>query len=295
VSFRGSPEYRESRATEEPLISTNVTELGLVAGKGDYPLLLAQSARQQGVRRIFAVAFRHETDRSIARYVDEVRWVYLGQLQPILDAFRASGLRHAVMAGQITPTSLFSVRFDRAGMAMLGRLRERNAHTIFGAFCQELKSAGIDLLPAHLFMESAMPPPGLIGARPPTAAEQADIDLGLRVAKMTSGIEIGQTVAVKEGTVLAVEAFEGTDEAIARAGRLGGRGAVIVKVAKHGHDMRFDIPVIGLRTMKSLRKARAAVLAVEARRTILLEREKLAAEADRMGLCFVAVEGQEGT
>jgi DUF1009 family protein len=294
----GSPEYRESRATEEaehPTASSGIAELGLIAGKGDYPLLLAQSARRQGVKRLFAVAFRHETERSIARYVDEVRWVYLGQLQPILDAFRASGLRHAVMAGQITPTTLFSVRFDRAGMAMLGRLRERNAHSIFGAFCQELKNAGLELLPAHLFMEHAMPAPGLIGARAPTDAERADIDLGLRVAKVASGIEIGQTVAVKEGTILAVEAFEGTDETIGRAGRLGGPGAVIVKVAKRGHDMRFDIPVIGLRTMKSLRKARAAVLAVEAGRTILLEREKLAAEADRMGLCFVAVESGEGS
>jgi DUF1009 family protein len=270
-----------------------VSELGLVAGKGDYPLLLAQSARQQGVRRIVAVAFRHETSRAIARYVDEVHWVYLGQLQPILDTFKALGVRHAVMAGQITPTNLFSVRFDRATLALLGRLRERNAHTIFGAFCDELKAIGVNLLPAYLFMESAMPPPGPIAGRAPTASEQADIELGLRVAKTTSGIEIGQTVVLKEGTILAVEAFEGTDEAIRRAGRLGGRGTVVVKVAKQGHDMRFDIPIIGLRTLKALRKAGATVLAVEARRTILLERDRLVAEANRMGLSFLAVETKE--
>jgi DUF1009 family protein len=270
-----------------------VTELGIVAGKGDYPLLLAQSARQQGVKRIFAVAFRHETSRAITRLVDEVVWVYLGQLQPILDAFRTSGIRHAVMAGQITPTNLFSLRFDRATLALLARLRERNAHTLFGAFCDELKAVGVDLLPAYLFMESAMPAAGRIAGRLPTAGEQADIDLGLRVAKVTSGIEIGQTVVVKEGTILAVEAFEGTDEAIRRAARLGGRGVVVVKVAKQGHDMRFDIPVIGTRTLKTLRRVKAAVLAVEARRTILLERDKLAAEADRLGLSFVAVETNE--
>lgn len=268
----------------------SITELGIVAGKGDYPLLLAQSARQQGVKRIVAVAFRHETSRAIARYVDEVHWVYLGQLQPILDTFKGLGISHAVMAGQITPTNLFSLRFDRATLALLGRLRERNAHTIFGAFCDELKGVGVNLLPAYLFMESAMPPPGPIAGRSPTPSEQADIELGLRVAKITSGIEIGQTVVLKEGTILAVEAFEGTDEAICRAGRLGGRGAVVIKVAKQGHDMRFDIPVIGMRTLKSLRKAGIAVLAVEARRTILLERDRLVAEANRMGLCFLAVE-----
>lgn len=285
-----SPNPSESPAVPFPSLARDIQELGLIAGRGDYPLLLAQSARQQGVRRIFAVAFRHETSRAIARYVDEVRWVYLGQLQPILDAFAGSGLRHAVMAGQIAPSNLFSLRFDRAAMGLLARLRERNAHTIFGAFCSELEAVGISFLPAYLFMESAMPKPGPIGSRRPTPTEQADIELGLRVAKLTSGIEIGQTVVVKEGTILAVEAFEGTDDAILRAGRLGGRGSVVVKVAKRGHDMRFDIPVIGLRTLTSLRKARAAVLAVEAGRTILLERAKLAAEADRIGLSLVAME-----
>ena len=266
-----------------------VGELVLIAGRGDYPLLLARSARQQGVRRIVAIAFRHETSRAIAACVVAVRWIYLGQLQAVYDAFGDTGIRHAVMAGQITPTHLFSLRFDRAAMALLGRLKERNAHTIFGGFCDELKARGIDLLPAYLFMEAAMPPAGPIAGRTPTEAERADIALGLSVAKTTSGIEIGQTVVLKQGTILAVEAFEGTDEAILRGGRLGGPGAVVVKVAKRGHDMRFDIPVIGLRTLASIRKAKAAVLAVEAHRTILLEREALTREAGRIGLAIVAV------
>ena len=282
-----------NQAEHQSAAAGAITELGIVAGKGDYPLLLAQSARQQGVKRLFAVAFRHETSRAIARYVDEVVWVYLGQLQPILDAFNASGIGHAVMAGQITPTHLFSVRFDRATLALLARLRERNAHTLFGAFCDELKAVGVELLPAYLFMERAMPAPGLIAGALPTASQQADIELGLRVAKVTSGIEIGQTVVVKDGTILAVEAFEGTDEAIRRAARLGGRGVTVVKVAKQGHDMRFDIPVIGARTLKTLRGAKAAVLAVEARRTILLDRARLVADAERMGLSFLAVETNE--
>ena len=201
-------------------------------------------------------------------------------------------IRHAVMAGQITPTSLFNVRFDREAWTLLSGLKERNAHTIFGAIGDRIRSLGIELLPAYLFMESSMPAPGLIGTRRPTEPERADIELGLRVAKAVSGIEIGQTVVVKNGTILAVEAFEGTDATIQRAGRLGGRGIVVVKVAKQGHDMRFDIPVIGERTLKTLRKARAAVLAVEARRTLLLDRARLSRFADARGLCLIAVEAE---
>lgn len=270
-------------------LPNGITELVLIAGKGDYPLLLAQSARAQGVRRITAIAFRHETDRAITRYVDEVKWIYLGQFGAVLEALESWGITHAVMVGQITPTHLFSLRFDRMTFDLLKSLKQRNAHTIYGAACDQLTQRGITLLPAHLFMEAAMPEAGLIGGREPTESEMADILFGLKIAKITSGIEIGQTVVVKEGTILAVEAYEGTDETILRAGRVGNGGAVVVKVAKTGHDMRFDIPVVGMRTMKIMKKSKARVLAVEAKRTILLEREKLIKEAHRLGICFIAM------
>ena len=263
--------------------------LGIIAGKGAYPRVLAQSARLQGVKRLFAVAFKGETDRELARHVDEVKWVHIGQLGALIEAFRASGVKHAVMAGQITPTHLFRLRLDRAMIDLLGRLQQRNAETIFGAVGEELAKVGVELQAASLFMESTMPAPGLLSRRAPTHEEEADIALGLQVAKLTSGLDIGQTVVVKQGTILAVEAFEGTDATILRAGELGGPGAVVVKVAKRGHDMRFDIPVVGAHTLKILVKAGVAVLAVEAGRTILLEREKLVEEANRRGLCFTAV------
>ncbi len=264
--------------------------LGLIAGRGVYPLILAESARKQGVKRICAVAFRKETDSSIERLADEVSWLYIGQFGAMLDALKSFGISRVVMAGQITPTHLFRVRMDTAMLKLLSRLKVRNAETIFGAIGEELRAVGIELQPASLFMESTMPAPGLIGARPPTEEEKADIELGLFVAKTTSGLDIGQTVIIKRGTVLAVEAFEGTDEAILRAGELGGEGSVVVKVAKRGHDMRFDIPVIGTHTFKVLRKAGVSALAVEAGRTILLEREKLAGEAQKMNLAFLAVD-----
>jgi UDP-2,3-diacylglucosamine hydrolase len=265
-------------------------ELALIAGKGVYPLLLANAAKRQGVAKLFVVAFRRETERAVEEDADHVEWIYLGQFGAMLEALRRSGVRHAVMAGQITPTHLFNIRPDRKMLELLQRLRVRNAETIFGAVAEELKTLDITLLPASSFMEEHMPPAGLLSHRAPTESESRDIEMGFRVAKVTSGLDIGQTVVIKDGTILAVEAFEGTDETILRAGKLGGPGIVIVKVAKQGHDMRFDIPVVGLRTMKVLRSVKASTLAVEARRAILLERKEVLSEADRLGICVVSVE-----
>ena len=262
--------------------------LGVIAGLGSYPWQLARSAHAQGVKRVVAFAFKGETERVIAKHADEVVWMHLGSLQALLDAVQAKGVTKLVMAGQIKPTRLFSLRLDAKALAVLRTLKVRNAHTIFGAIGDELRAIGAELLPAYCFMETEMPAAGTLGRRAPDERELADIRLGAKVAKITSGLEIGQTVVVKEGTVLAVEGFEGTDETILRAGRLGGPGAVVVKVAKLGHDMRFDIPIVGLRTFKMLKKAKISCLAVEAKRTILLEREKLAAEADRLGIAFAA-------
>jgi len=263
--------------------------LSIIAGRGNYPRVLAESARKQGVKRIAAVAFKKETDSVIEKFADEVKWVHIGQLQAMLDALQSFNISRAVMAGQIKPTHLFNIRPDKRMFDLLARLKERNAETIFGAVGEELKTVGIELMQASVFMESTMPAVGQIGRITPTPPQWDDIRLGLRVAKATSGLDIGQTVVIKEGTVLAVEAFEGTDDTILRAGGLGGSGSVIVKVAKRGHDMRFDIPVIGDRTFKSIKKSKAAVLAVEAGRSILLDREELIKIADQCGVAFLAV------
>ena len=264
--------------------------LAIIAGKGTYPLELAASAKRQGVSRIVAVAFKKETDSGIESLVDEVHWVPLGRLQDVLDVLERCDAKCAVMAGQLSPTALFRVRLDGRALALLKRLRARNAETIFGAVGEELRQIGVELLPAHVFMESNMIAPGVLTSRKPNEQEQADIELGLNVAKTISGLNIGQTVIVKEGTVLAVEALEGTDEAIERAGRLGGEGCVIVKVAKAQQDMRFDIPVVGKHTVKMLKAIGASVLAVEARRCIFLDRDKVVGEANKLGIAIAAVE-----
>ena len=264
-------------------------KLVIIAGLGSYPLTLAASARKQGVKHICAFAFKGETDRGIEKLADETRWFGFGQLGAVMAALKETGIRHAVMAGQITPASLFHLRPDAKALALLARMRQRNARTIFGAVCAEFAGIGVELLPAWRFMENCLPAAGQLSRRAPTEREQADIELGMRVAKAVSGLEIGQTVVVKEGTILAVEAFEGTDQAILRAGGLGGPGAVVIKTARSGHDMRYDIPVVGMKTMKILKKIKASALAVEAGRTIVLERESVVAEADKQNLALVAV------
>ncbi len=267
-----------------------MNNLGIIAGRGVYPRILIQSARDQGVKHIVAVAFRKETDRCIDQLADEVHWIRLGQLQPLLEAVQASQLDAVVMAGQLKPTHLFTVRLDKAMRELLSQLEHRNAHTIFGAVGDQLKQRGIHLQEASLFMESAMPNSGQLAGADPDPREEADIQLGLHVAKTTSQLEIGQTVVVKEGTIIAVEAFEGTDKTIRRAGQLAGKGGVVVKVAKQGHDMRFDIPVIGERTIRMCRKAGISVLALEAKRTILLDRHAVVELASQSGLKLLAID-----
>lgn len=262
----------------------------IIAGKGAYPRLLADSARSQGVRKIAVIAFRRETDPAIEKIVDEVHWIYLGQLGRMLDALKATGIPYAVMAGQITPTHLFRVRMDGQLISLLRRLPERNAHTIFAAIGDEIRAAGVELLPASSFMQKHMPSAGLLSRRAPSETETSDIQIGYQVAKTISSLDIGQTVVIKEGTILAVEAFEGTDAAILRAGKLGGPGGVVIKVAKPGHDMRFDIPVIGLHTVKSIRKAGISAIAVEAGRAILLEREAVIEQLDKLNVSLTVME-----
>ena len=266
--------------------------LALIAGRADYPLLLARAARARGVRRIVAIAFKGETSRAIAQVADEVVWIHAGSLGALLEALARSGAKQAVMAGQINPKNLFCIRMDHALLELLKQLPMKNAHTIFGGVVAEIEKIGIALLPASSFMQDYMPAAGLLTARSPDSRERRDVEIGRRVIKDMSHLDVGQTVVVKEGMVLAIEAFEGTNKAILRGGKLGGPGAVVIKVPKVGHDMRFDIPVIGKWTLRSLKKARASCLAIEAGGAILLHRDELIAQANAMNLAILVLEAQ---
>ncbi len=263
--------------------------LGIIGGSGAYPLQVAQAARRSGVPQIVAAAFTNETDPALAHHVDSIEWLRVGQLGKLLTFFASAGVRRAMMAGQIAPKNLFDVRPDVKTLLLLARLKRRNAATIFGAIADELAGVGVELLPATTYLDDAVAPPGLIAGRPLSRREQADVRYGMEVAKEVSRLDIGQTVVVKDGTVVAVEAFEGTNEAIKRGGALARKGAVLVKVSKPNQDMRFDVPVIGARTVEIASAARVRVIAVEAARTLLLEKEQLIAAAARHGISVVGV------
>jgi len=270
---------------------TSIQSLGVIAGSRGLPLIIAREARRLGMLKIVAVAFHGETSPEIEEVADEVIWLRVGQLAKLIKAFSSRDVRHCVMAGQIAPKNLFEFRPDLKTAAMLFRLKERNAHTIFGAIGDELAKSDVELIEAIPWLGQAMPGPEFQLGRKLTEQQQEDIALGRRLAKEVSRLEIGQTVVVKEGTVLAIEGFEGTDACLRRGGELAGPkgGAVAVKVAKEDHDMRFDIPCIGRRTLESCAASKNAVLAIESSKTILLEREEVESLSKANGITVTTV------
>jgi UDP-2,3-diacylglucosamine hydrolase len=269
------------------------TTLAIIAGSGAYPLAMARAARTAGVRRIVAAAFTDETDPSLGSLVEDIEWMRVGQLGRMLAFLKGSGVRHAVMSGQIHPKNLFNLRPDLKALLLLGKLRERNAESIFGAIAEEMRAIGVELLPATIYMEAYLAPAGLAAGPKLSRREEQDLQLGFRIAKATSRLDIGQTVVVKGGTVLAVEAFEGTNAAMKRGGELGRKDAVMVKVSKPGQDLRFDVPVIGPVTLETAREAKIRVLGIEAGNTLLLEREKLFALANQHRISIVGLTASE--
>jgi DUF1009 family protein len=262
--------------------------LGIIAGNGVYPRLLAAAARKAGVARIVAAAFTNETDPALTEHVDVIEWMRVGQLGRLLKFFRAQKILHAIMAGQIAPKNLFDLHPDVKALLLMAKLKQRNAESIFAAIADELAKAEVELLPATTFLEDSLAQRELIAGPKLSGRDEKDVDLGFRIAKEIARLDIGQTVIVKNGTILAVEAFEGTNEAIKRGGALASEGAVMVKVAKPNQDMRFDVPVIGLETIRIATEVKLRVIAVEAGRTLLLERDAIVDLANRAKITIIA-------
>jgi len=266
--------------------------LGIIAGNRKFPQIFAQEARRGGVHRLVAVAFDGETERAIEPLVDHVEWMKLGQLGKLIEAFQKQQIHDVVMVGQIAPKHLFAnVRLDLRMTMLLARLKQRNAETIFTAIGEELAKDGLQLVPHARFLERLIPKPGVLTKRKPNSEEIEDFGFGARIGKSIAALDIGQTIVIKRGTVLAVEAFEGTDETLLRGGNLGQGGAVAVKVTKPGQDMRFDIPCIGCHTIETMKRAEISALGVEAGRTLLLEKEKLLEMANGAKITITALDG----
>jgi UDP-2,3-diacylglucosamine hydrolase len=262
--------------------------LGIIAGNGVYPRLLAEAARKARVKKIVAAAFGGETDPVLAEHVDLIEWMRVGQLNRLLKFFNQNKVHHAIMAGQIAPKNLFDLRPDLKALMLLGKLKQRNAESIFAAIADELAKVDVDLLPATTFLEDSVATAGLIAGTKLSRQEEDDIGFGWKIAKEIARLDIGQTVIVKNGTVVAVEALEGTNEAIRRGGALAREGAVMVKVAKPNQDMRFDAPVIGVETIRVAAEAKLRVIAVEAGKTLLLERKAIDDLAAHSKLSIIA-------
>jgi len=264
--------------------------IGMIAGNGIYPATFAHAARKAEVACLVAAAFKNETEESLSGLVDVIDWFRVGQLGKMIKFFKKEGVTQAVMVGQIAPKNLFDLRPDMRTLLLLGRLKERNAESLFNGIGEELAKDGITLLPATTFLEDLLPAAGHICGPKPSKQVTRDMAYGFKIAKEVSRLDIGQTVVVRGGTVLAVEAFEGTNETIQRGGKMGKGKAVMVKVSKPNQDFRFDVPVIGPATIDTAAEAGVTAIVVEAGCTLLLGRDELFDKCQSLGVTLLATD-----
>ena len=264
------------------------TKLALIAGNGVFPVLVARGARACGVS-VIAVAHHGETDPAIEAEVDACTWVKVGELGRTIRTFVKAGCDHAVMAGGIGKAqALSSVRPDFRGAAFLLRMRTLQDDRLLRGIAEEIEKEGMPVLSSTKYLPDLVPAPGVLTRKKPSASELRDVEFGRRVLKATGPFEIGQTVVVKEGLVFALEAVEGTDAAVRRGAELARGGAVVVKAAKPEQDLRFDVPAIGPETVALMQEVGASVLAIEAGRTIILERDAVVAAANAAAIRILA-------
>ena len=264
--------------------------IGIIAGRGIFPATFVEAARKRGVRVVMA-AFKGETEPRLEQEVEVLEWFRVGQLVKMIKFFQREGVTECVMIGQISPDRLFDLRPDLRLIGILARLKERNAESLFGAVADELAKGGITVLPSTTFLEESLPGPGPVCGPGLNEAGIEDAAFGMRIAKEVSNLDIGQSVVVREGTVLAVEAFEGTNKCIRRGGELGkGKKVKLVKVAKPEQDLRFDVPVVGPHTIQACKEAGVSAVVIEARRTLVLGMEEVKSLCEEHGISLHAHE-----
>ncbi len=267
--------------------------LGVIAGNGRFPFLAAAGARRAG-RRVIALAIREETDPGLEPEVDELHWVGLGQLGRAIDILRRAGVREALMAGQVKHRQIFSdIVPDLKLVGVLARLALQNTDSLIGGVADALAREGIKLLPSVAFLGDQLAEAGAMTRRRPSRGERADLEYGETVARALAGMDLGQTVVTKDRAAVALEAMEGTDEVIRRAGRLAGPGTTVVKVSKPGQDMRFDVPVVGAGTHEAMAEAGSSVLAIDAGRTLMIDKTAFLERAEAAGIAVWGLEVSE--
>ena len=271
------------------MVQSPVMKYGLIAGNGRFPFLVLEGARDRGLEVVVA-AIKEETAPEIEQQAAQLEWMGVGQLGRLIRFFKRQEVTHVIMAGQVKHHQIFRLNAlpDLRMVRMLARLATKNTDSLIGAVADELAREGITLVESTLFLEALLAPEGVLTRRAPSKEELADIDYGLGIAREIGRLDLGQTIAVKDGAVVAIEAMEGTDAVIDRAGEVTrGRPFVVVKVAKPNQDMRFDVPVIGLPTIEKMARAGATAMHVTARKTLLFDRDELITMADNSGLSIV--------
>lgn len=265
------------------------TGWGLIAGNGRFPFLVLEGARSQGIE-MAVIALKEEASPELEKIAKRLHWVSLGELSKAIELMQSEGVKQAVMAGQVKHNKIFSsIRPDWKLAKLLLSLSRKNTDSLIGAVAKVFEEEGIHLVDSTMFLKPLLPEAGVLTRRSPNENEAADIEYGLGIARHIAAKDIGQTVIVADRACVAVEAMEGTDETIARAARFAnGRTLVVVKVSKPRQDMRFDVPVVGLPTVESMKLAGATALAIDANRTLLFDREKLIAMADDAGIAIQA-------
>jgi len=265
--------------------------LGLIAGMGELPRSLASEARKMGYR-VIVIALRPLADRSLKACADEFCEVSVGHLGGLIKSLKRFALRDVVMAGKVPKSLLYNkgnIIPDLRALRLLFSLKDHSDDSIMLGITRELEKEGIRLLKTITFLKELLTPKGVLTKRRPEEGQWKDIEFGLRIAKGIGRLDIGQTVVVKDLSVMAVEAIEGTDEAILRGGTLAGAGAVVIKVSKPGQDMRFDVPAVGIDTLHVMKKVHACVLALEAERSIIIDKERFIEEADNLDIAVVGI------
>ena len=274
------------------MIQENNGRIGLIAGSGSLPLIFAEEVRRRGYA-VIAVAHTGQTLPALEEKVDKLFWIRMGQLDRLISLFQQEGIHRAVMAGGIKKARFFiDGRPDLRMLNVIARASTRNDDSILRAVAEELAREGIAIEAATRFVPSLFAPGGNLSSRPPTQEEWEDLQLGLKIARELGRADVGQCIVVKMKAILAVEAMEGTDETIRRGGRIA-EGAVVVKASKPNQDLRFDLPTVGPETIRTMKEVGASCLAVEAGKTVILDRDATIAEADAAGISIVGLQGNE--
>jgi UDP-2,3-diacylglucosamine hydrolase len=274
--------------------NSNRSSWGLIAGNGRFPFLVLEGARSQGIE-MAVIAIKEEADADLAKLTPRLHWVSLGELSRTIDLLHEEGVTQAVMAGQVKHNKIFSaIRPDWKLAKLLFALPKKNTDSLIGAVAKVLEDEGIRLVDSTVFLKPLLPQAGVLTRRAPNEEESADMAYGVGVARNIAAMDVGQTVVVSSQACIAVEAMEGTDETITRAARIAvGKPLVVVKVSKPKQDMRFDVPVVGLPTITTMKVCGATALAIDAQRTLLFDRVALIAAANEAGIAIQAFPAAE--